>query len=91
LGSLQTDVGILSWIGPAVLLVSALLTAGYLLPVTMKGFFPGEDYDYPKPEKEEPSWRMLLPMVLMTILAVVLGMFPGILLEPAQLLAGMVL
>ena len=40
-GALDSDAGIFSWLGPAVLLVSALLTAGYLLPVAMRGFFPG--------------------------------------------------
>jgi multicomponent Na+:H+ antiporter subunit D len=42
-GALQSDLKIFSWLGPVVLLVSALLTAGYLLPVTMKGFFPGRE------------------------------------------------
>ena len=42
------NVGIFSWAGPAVLLVSALLTAGYLLPVTANGFFPGVFYNYSK-------------------------------------------
>ena len=91
LGALQTDVGILSWAGPVVLLVSALLTAGYLLPVTINVFFPGMFSNYSNLERKEPSWLMLLPMVLMTILAVILGLFPGILLEPAGILSGLVL
>ena len=41
-GALNADVGVFRYLGPAVLLVSALLTAGYLLPVTMNGFFPGK-------------------------------------------------
>lgn len=40
-GALQSGTGVFAWLGPMVLLVSALLTAGYLLPVAMKGFFPG--------------------------------------------------
>lgn len=40
-GALESGIGVFSWLGPVVLLVSALLTAGYLLPITMKGFFPG--------------------------------------------------
>ena len=32
-----------SYLGPVVLLISALLTAGYLLPITMNGFFPGKE------------------------------------------------
>lgn len=90
-GALQTDLGIFSWAGPAVLLISALLTAGYLLPVTMQGFFPGIFFNYSSLEKTEPSRYMLVPMVLMTILAVILGMFPEILLEPVRILSGMVL
>lgn len=41
-GALEAGVGVFGFVGPAVLLVSALLTAGYLLPVTTSGFFPGE-------------------------------------------------
>lgn len=42
-GALHADIGVWGYVGPAVLLVSALLTAGYLLPITMKGFFPGQE------------------------------------------------
>lgn len=41
-GALQSGTGIFRMLGPVVLLLSALLTAGYLLPVTIKGFLPGE-------------------------------------------------
>ncbi len=33
---------------PVILLVSALLTAGYLFPVMVEAFFPGEGYDFRK-------------------------------------------
>ena len=42
-GALASGTGVWTWLGPAVLLVSALLTAGYLLPLTIQGFFPGAD------------------------------------------------
>lgn len=45
-GALQSRTGIFAWLGPAVLLVSALLTAGYLLPVALRGFFPGGQEDF---------------------------------------------
>lgn len=80
-GALQSGIPVFSWLGPVVLLVSALLTAGYLLPVTMKGFFPGEDYPYPadngNSNKKEASFLMLAPMLILTVLAVALGMFPN--------------
>ncbi len=39
-GALNADIGVFSWIGPAMLLLSALLTAGYLLTIVTNGFFP---------------------------------------------------
>ncbi len=36
---------LLSWFAPVVLLLCALLTAGYLLPIGLRGFFPGRNAD----------------------------------------------
>ena len=60
-----------------VLLLSALLTAGYLLPITMKGFFPGEEESRKGFVRKEADSVMLVPILLLAVLAVVLGMFPG--------------
>jgi len=73
-GALNAPIGALRYIGPAVLLVSALLTAGYLFPITMKGFFPGDDGTY---EREEPELLMLLPLIFLAVLSVLLGVFPN--------------
>jgi len=81
LGALDSGIPFLSWFGPVVLLVSALLTAGYLLPVTIRGFFPGSRYDYGALEKKEPGMAMLLPLLVLTGLALAVGMFPGAVLE----------
>lgn len=57
--------------GPVVLLVSALLTAGYLLTVSVHAF-------YDKPEKDErvkEDWKMVIPMVILAALALLLGIF----------------
>lgn len=75
-GSLSSGVAVLSWLAPVVLLVSALLTAGYLLPITIVGFFPGADYDYSKLKKLEPNYLMTVPMIVLTAGAVLIGMFP---------------
>lgn len=66
-----------NWVGPCVLLVSAVLTAGYLLPITIRGFFPGADFNYGTLVKAEPNWLMTLPLILLAAAAVLLGMFPG--------------
>lgn len=39
-GALEANVGVFGWAGPAALLLSALLTAGYLLSIVTNGFFP---------------------------------------------------
>ena len=76
-GALDSGLGVFSWLGPVVLLTSALLTAGYLLPITVKGFLPGADYDYSTLQKKEPNLTMLVPLLIMAVLAVLLGVFPG--------------
>ena len=70
-----------SWLGPVVLLISALLTAGYLLPITVNGFLPGADYDYTTLEKKEPCLTMLIPLMIFAALAVLLGLMPNPLTE----------
>ena len=85
LGALDSGIGVFSWLGPVVLLTSALLTAGYLLPLTVNGFLPGEDFG--TPEKKEPGLLMLLPLLILGALAVLLGVFPGPLTEWASALA----
>lgn len=75
-GALSSGTGIVTWLGPVILLISALLTAAYLLPVSIRGFFPGNDVDAASLEKKEAGKIMLIPMLLCSALVVVLGMFP---------------
>lgn len=76
-GALNSHIEVFQFLGPVILLISALLTAGYLLPVTIKGFFPGEAYDYENTEKSEADGLMLVPMVILTALSVLIGLFPN--------------
>lgn len=78
-GSLDAGLGVISYAGPVVLLLSALLTAGYLLPITMNGFFPGKE-DVTVKEKEKVD-MMTLVLLILGILAVVIGLMPGGLLQ----------
>lgn len=77
MGALSSGISVVNWLGPAVLLVSALLTAGYLLPVSIQGFLPGEDYDYGELQKKEPSLLMIIPVLILTMLSVILELIPG--------------
>lgn len=90
-GALHTDMPVFSWLGPVVLLISALLTAGYLLPVTIRGFFPGEDYDYKALVKKEPVKMMLVPILILAVLALVMGIAPEGLIGYFSSLAGQLL
>lgn len=77
LGSLDFGMRALAYTGVAALLISALLTAGYLLPAAVKGFFVGDGYDYGSLKKKEPSKLMTVPLILLAGLTLLLGMFPN--------------
>jgi len=62
-----------------ILLLSAFLTAGYLLPVSIQGFFTKvEEQDI---ENLDPPLKMLVPIVVLTGCSVVLGLFPNVLIN----------
>lgn len=67
--------GVLAAAGIVVLLVSALLTAGYLLPIVSIAFFPGEDF---ASKKCEPGRYMTLPLTVLAAVVLVFGAFPGV-------------
>lgn len=71
---------------PVLLLISALLTAGYLLPVAVDAFFPprGEE---PREGSAEPSGLMTVPMLLLCGGALAAGLFGSAL---ARLLSSIV-
>lgn len=82
-GALESAVPVVRFLGPAILLVSAVFTAAYLLSVTVSGFLPGQDENGKAPvfkREREPS-EMVFPMAVLTIMAVGFGMFPNGLME----------
>ncbi|MCR5357409.1 MAG: proton-conducting membrane transporter [Lachnospiraceae bacterium] len=85
-GSLNEGITVISWLGPVVLILSALLTAGYLLSIVLKAFFPGDEYDYPCLQKKEPNLYMLVPMIIMTALAVIAGVWAGPLMKVVDII-----
>lgn len=79
-----------SWLAPVVLLISALLTAGYLLPITIRGFFPGEGATVPR-RNAEGGLLMWLPLLILAGLTLAMGLFSGVLVEPLRELAASML
>ena len=59
--------------GVACLLISALLTAIYMLNVVIRAFFPKETVAAPE-EVADPSWRMCLPLVVCALSVVGFGL-----------------
>ena len=74
-GALASGAGSAVWLAPVVLLVSALLTAGYLLPVSIRAFFPG--HDFPAEKRMPEDARMVVPMLVFTLAAAVFGVWSG--------------
>lgn len=62
--------------GIACLLVSALLTAIYMLTIVVRAFFPGKDFDMETLSGiKDPNWKMLVPLFVFTINMIMLGLW----------------
>lgn len=103
LGALASGTGTWAWMGPVVLLVSALLTAGYLLPLTIQGFFPGAEAGKEENGEKIPegltgqtgkirisAW-MMVPVFVLALGALWFGCFPGALIAMLEKIASGVL
>ena len=76
LASAAVDSGMpLAYGGIVCLLVSAILTAIYMMTISVRGFFPVKDFDHSVNAGEtDPNWKMLLPLYIFIICIVILGM-----------------
>ncbi len=71
--SLNTDgIGIISWLAPVILLISALLTAGYLLPITIKAFWGKDESDT---QKVKEPLLMVIPLIFLSVFSLMGGIF----------------
>ncbi|MBR2062227.1 MAG: proton-conducting membrane transporter, partial [Anaerotignum sp.] len=89
-GGLMPEFGALGITGVAILMVSELLTAGYLMPIVAEGFFPGKDFDYGSLKKKEPNYLMTVPRVLLSIAVVMFGVLPNTLIDVIGGISGMI-
>lgn len=68
---------ILGYVGIGALLLSALLTAIYMLTIVVRAFLPGRDFNYAKVEGySDPGIRMILPLVVFVVMIVIFGLCP---------------
>ena len=64
-----------AYCGVACLLVSALLTAIYMLTIVVRAFFPGRDFDDSTVRNyRDPNWKMLLPLFVFTFFILLFGL-----------------
>ena len=86
LAAIGDGMGIYEVAPPVILLISALLTAGYLLPVVVDAFFPGHEEEEhgehtkkkaeePASGSREPSPLMWVPMIVLCLTALLVGVF----------------
>lgn len=66
----------LAYLGIVCLLISALLTAIYMLNIVVRAFFPGREVDCSKVANvKDPGWEMCLPLIVCALGIVCLGLF----------------
>ena len=90
LAAVGDGMGIYSILPPVILLISALLTAGYLLPVAIDAFFPGHEEEEAHTGKSKSSEKhgkdakapavtesalMYVPMIILSAAALCVGIF----------------
>ncbi|MCR5465294.1 MAG: proton-conducting membrane transporter [Lachnospiraceae bacterium] len=73
-GAIESGLPGFMYLVPVVLLISALLTAGYLLTISADAFFGKTEEETARCPK---SMYLLPPLIIGAILAVVLGIFPN--------------
>lgn len=72
----------LAYVGIACLLVSALLTAIYMMSVSIRAFFPPRGFEHEViADATDPGWKMCFPIILCAALTLILGLFSSPLVE----------
>ena len=67
---------LISYLGIGTLLISALLTAMYMLGIVIRAYFPGADFDYSAiADVKDPNWMMLFPLLAFVIGIAGFGLF----------------
>lgn len=74
-GSLNAESGILGFVGISTIMISALLTGGYLVTVTARAFFALRTDEVQ--ESFEPNNYMIVPLAILTAGIVIFGVYPA--------------
>lgn len=72
----------LAYFGVGAILISAILTAIYMLSIVVRAFFPQEGFDvHTLDDAKDPGWMMLLPLALFCVGMLVYGVYSKPLIE----------
>ena len=63
---------VMGLVGLGAILVSALLTVIYMMQMVLRAYFPVEETSG---EKCDPTWKMIVPLMIFAVACVVLGVF----------------
>ncbi|MBR5406086.1 MAG: proton-conducting membrane transporter [Lachnospiraceae bacterium] len=65
---------ILSYTGIAVLLVSAFLTAVYMITILLRAYFPKKEFDFSSLKGvKDPGWKMCVPFAVFTAFMIIMS------------------
>ena len=79
---------LLAYVGIVALLISALLTALYIMPVSVRAFFPGKGFDYEKiSDVKDPNWMICVPLVLLVVVIFYFGLNSQPIIDAFQMVA----
>jgi len=81
IGTAAVQEGFLGKAGAAALILSALLTALYLVSVILRAYFPAKDAAIDTEHVEDPNGLMTVPMTVLAVVSVLLGLFAAPLME----------
>lgn len=80
---------VLAYVGIGALLISAILTAIYMMSMVIRGFFPEKGFDMNVNEGiTDPNWKMMVPLYIFTIFIVIFGIHSTELMEFFVQIAG---
>ena len=65
---------VMAYFGIGCLLISALLTAIYMMSIVIRAFFPGREFDPGSVEGvKDPGWKMCFPLVCFAVAVILIG------------------
>ncbi|MBQ0027905.1 MAG: proton-conducting membrane transporter [Lachnospiraceae bacterium] len=80
----------LAYVGIVCLLVSAVLTAIYMMSFVIRGFFPVKDFDHSINDGiKDPNWKMLLPLYIFVAFMLYFGLHSTPIMEVLCHVAGL--